>query len=155
MGRAKQTGSRHSEKLALAFDRSLTVAATKVAKVDAKARRTALELALLGDLEGARERFAMAVSARESKAKAQGVDALMRSYVNLLRQSADDDALAEGRGIVGAILGAIQISVEGETRLNCTAAESQSVAQFGRSRGRFTSKNSGCTSGLSTPRSLV
>lgn len=46
------------------------------------------------------------------------MDALMRSYVNLLRQEPDDGGMAESQGIVGAILGAIRTSVDGVERMN-------------------------------------
>ncbi|GAA3737560.1 hypothetical protein GCM10022239_11610 [Leifsonia bigeumensis] len=125
MKRSKDTVAKHAVPLGLDFDRTATAVATEAAKKDAKARRAALELAVLADLEEARKRVGRAESAREFQAVAQGMDALMRSYVNLLRQATDDGGLGEARSIVGAILGAIRGSVEGEPRLNPTAAKTE------------------------------
>ncbi len=118
MQRSKATVAKHAATLGLDFDRSVTAKATAAAQTDAKARRAALGLAILGDLETARIRLGKAESAREFQNAAQGMDALMRSYVNLLRQEPDDGGMAESQGIVGAILGAIRTSVDGVERMN-------------------------------------
>lgn len=121
MRRSKDTISRRAVSAGLSFDRSVTAEATKAAKEDAKARRTALELNMLGDLEVARLRFGKAQTPREFQSVAQGMDALMRSYVNLLRQSPDDGGLEEAQGILGKIFAAVTVSVEGQPRMNPTA----------------------------------
>lgn len=121
MHRSKATVAKHAEALGLGFDRTATASATAAAQTDAKARRAALGLALLGDLETSRSRLSKADSPREFQSAAQGLDALMRSYVNLLRQEPDDGGLAETRSIVGVLIGAIRASVEGDDRMNPTA----------------------------------
>lgn len=120
MSRSADTISRHAASSGLSFDRATTDAATRASVVDAKARRSALGAALLSDLESARLRLGVAASAREFQSAAQGLDALMRSYVNLLRQEPDDGGITEARGLVGMILGAVMSSVEGVPRLNPT-----------------------------------
>ncbi len=120
MRRGKQTVSRHAQDLGLSFSRTSTVAATEAAVLDAKSRRAALGLAMLGDLEEARKRIGESQSAREFQSAAQGMDALMRSYVNLLRTEPDDGGLGEARGMVGFILAAVKGSVDGVPRMNAT-----------------------------------
>jgi hypothetical protein len=120
MHRSKQTISKHAQAAGLSFSRTSTAAATEATVLDAKSRRAALGLALLGDLEEARKRIGESQSAREFQSAAQGMDALMRSYVNLLRTEPDDGGLGEARGMVGIILAAVQGSVDGVPRLNPT-----------------------------------
>jgi hypothetical protein len=129
MGRAKQTVSSHAEALGLSFDREGTAAATRAAVTDAKARRTALGMAMLADLEEARKRIGASESAREFQAAAQGMDALMRSYVALLRTEPDDGGFGEAQGIVGKILAAITLSVDGLPRLNPSAPREEVTAK--------------------------
>ena len=121
MDRSGATISRHASALNLPFDRAVTAAATRATVVDAKARRSALGLAMLEDLETARLRIGKSESAREFQAAAQGMDALMRSYVHLLRMEPDDNGLTESRGLVGAIMAAIMMDTEGVERMNPTS----------------------------------
>lgn len=104
----------------LTFEREATKAATAAAVADAKARRAALGLAMLGDLEDARENLGGAETARDFLARAQGFDAITRAYVNLQRLEPDDGGLNQARGMVGMLLGAIASSVDGVARLNST-----------------------------------
>lgn len=125
MSRSADTISRHAAQAGLSFDRSVTVAATLATTVDAKARRAALGIAMLADLETARLRIGVSESAREFQATTQGIDALMRAYVNLLRQEPGDGGLGEAQGIVGVILAAVRGSVDGLPRLNPTAPSAE------------------------------
>jgi hypothetical protein len=125
MGRSRETVARRASEGGLQWDRSLTEAATKAAVADAKARRTMLSLAILGDLEEARLRIGTSESAREFQSASQGMDALMRSYVSLVRMEPDDGGLGEAQSIVGRILAAVSLSVEGLPRLNPTAPRAE------------------------------
>jgi len=57
MGRSGRTISRIADKLGLTFDRERTRAATEAKKADARARRAALALALLDDVDQLRARL--------------------------------------------------------------------------------------------------
>lgn len=117
--------SRRASRLGLAFDRSTTAAATQAAKQDAKARQAALELDLLGDIEQARLKFEEIVTMRDFQAFGQGLDAVVRAYVNFKRAVPDDGGLEEAQGLVGRILAAVSLSVEGLPRLNPTAPRAE------------------------------
>ncbi|MEC3977887.1 helix-turn-helix domain-containing protein [Amycolatopsis sp. H20-H5] len=57
IGRSGATVSKIARELGLSFDRSATAAATEAKVIDAKARRAALAVALLGDAERLREQL--------------------------------------------------------------------------------------------------
>jgi hypothetical protein len=112
------TISRVASKAGLTFDRTETRRATDARSADAKARRTVLSLAMLGDLEDARLRLAEMVGARDFQLTAQGIDLLARAYVNLHKLEPDDNGLGEAKGMVASMLLAIRTSVDGIDRMN-------------------------------------
>jgi len=57
-------------------------------------------------------------TARDFQATAQGLDSLVRAYVNLFKLEPDDGGLGEVQGMVGGILAAIFASVDGVPRMN-------------------------------------
>jgi hypothetical protein len=89
------------------FDGSITATATSARAADAKARRTALGLDMLGDLEGARLRLEYAGTARDFQLTAQGIDALSRAYANLLKLDPGDGGMTEARGLMAGFFAAV------------------------------------------------
>jgi hypothetical protein len=122
VGISGRTVSIIAQKAGLTFDRTQTIQATEARSADARARRTVLGLSMLGDLEDGRLRLAQSTSARDFQLTAQGLDALTRAYVNLLKLEPDDNGMEVARGMVNGILAAINASVDGVTRMNATAA---------------------------------
>jgi hypothetical protein len=118
VGISGRTVSIIAAKEGLSFDREASAKATEARKEDAKARRSTLGVAMLGDLEEARLRLAKTETARDFQATAQGMDALTRAYTALVKLEPDDGGLGEARGMVGSILGAIRDSVHGVPRMN-------------------------------------
>jgi len=94
------------------FDGSITATATSARAADAKARRTALGLDMLGDLEDARLRLEHAGTARDFQLTAQGIDALSRAYTNLLKLDPGDGGLSEARGLMAGFFAAVSTAAE-------------------------------------------
>ena len=104
----------------MSFDRTQMAKATEARKEDAKARRSTLGAAMLGDLEEARLRLPQAQTARDFQLTAQAMDALTRAYVNLAKLEPDDGGMEFAKGMIGSIMGAIRSSVEGVPRMNAS-----------------------------------
>jgi hypothetical protein len=120
MTRSRDTISRRAAELGLTFDRTMTEAATQASKVDAKARQTSLEHALLADVEDMRLLRPEGMTMREFQAFGQGLDAVVRAYANFKRTVPDDGGLEDARGFVDRILFAVQMTLfhDDETLIN-------------------------------------
>lgn len=96
----------------MSFDRQDAIVATQARAADAKKRRIDLGADLLGDLEEARIRVGQTITAREFQQIAQGMDALMRAYVNLLKYEPDQDQMEVARGLLAGFFAAVQTTAE-------------------------------------------
>lgn len=118
LGISTQTVSKHVASAGITFERSASEQANKAWQIEAKTRRTVLGQEMLGDLEQARVRLAQVETARDFQLTAQGIDALTRSYVNLVKLEPTPNGLEEAREGLGGLLAIIKETVHDQPRLN-------------------------------------
>lgn len=118
LGISTQTVSKHVSSAGITFERSASEQANKAWQTEAKTRRTVLGQEMLGDLEQARVRLAHVDTARDFQLTAQGIDALTRSYVNLVKLEPTPNGLEEAREGLGGLLAIIKETVHDQPRLN-------------------------------------